>query len=48
VQLEPKAAEELIKTFGPTDDDKKKFAQTFLGSLLGQSVVLVGRWPFIS
>ena len=44
--LEPKAAEELIKAFAPTDDDKKKFAQTFLGSLVGQSVVLVGTLAF--
>jgi hypothetical protein len=44
--FDPKAAEELIKTFGPTEDDKKKFAQTFLGSLLGQSVVLVGELAF--
>ncbi len=44
--LGPKAALELLKQFGATDDDKKKFAQTFLGSLLGQSVVLVGTLAF--
>jgi hypothetical protein len=41
VHFDPKAAEQLIKTIGLTDEDKKKFAQTFLGSLLGQSVFLV-------
>jgi hypothetical protein len=40
--LEPKAAEEFIKTFGPGDDAKKKFSQTFFGSLLGDSTLLVG------
>jgi Leucine-rich repeat (LRR) protein len=44
--FDPKAAEELIKTFGPTDEDKKKLSQTFFGSLLGQSVVLVGELAF--
>ena len=39
-QFDPKAAEELIKKFGPTDEDKEKFGQTFLGSLLGQSVIV--------
>jgi hypothetical protein len=41
VYTDPKA-EGLIKAFAPTDDDKKKFAQTFFGSLVGQTVVLVG------
>jgi hypothetical protein len=42
----PRPQKELIKTFVPTEDDKKKFAQTFLGSLLGQSTVLVGELAF--
>ena len=44
--FDPKAAEGLIKAFGPTDDDKKKFAQTFLGSLLGQIRHSVGTLAF--
>ncbi|MGH6837442.1 MAG: leucine-rich repeat domain-containing protein [Methylocella sp.] len=40
--LELKAAKKFIKLFGPTADDKKKFSQTFLGSVIGQSVVFVG------
>ena len=40
--LDTKAAKELFKAFGPTEDDKKKYAQTFLGSLIGQSILLAG------
>jgi hypothetical protein len=43
--FDPKTAGELIKPFVPTDEDKKKFSQTFLGSLIGQTVVLA-RSPF--
>ncbi|KAF0135646.1 MAG: small GTP-binding protein [Methylocystaceae bacterium] len=33
----PKAAEELLKKLGPSDEHAKKLNETFLGSLLGQS-----------
>ncbi len=36
-EFDPKAAGELLKTLGTSDEHSKKFGDTFLGSLLGQS-----------
>jgi hypothetical protein len=33
---------ELLKSAGPTDDHRQAFGRTFLGTLLGQTIVLVG------
>src|SRR3954469_23494039 len=40
--FDTKAAGELIKSVGPTDDHRQKFGQTFFGSLLGQTISFVG------
>ena len=32
----------LFKALGPTEEDRKRFAGTFFGTLIGQSVVLLG------
>jgi hypothetical protein len=40
--IDPKAVGELVKAVGPTDEQRQKFGQTFLGTLLGQATVLVG------
>ena len=37
-----KIADALVKSVGPTDEDRQKFGKTFLGTLLGQATVLVG------
>ncbi|MFZ3326638.1 MAG: hypothetical protein WA231_12395, partial [Methylocella sp.] len=40
VYPDSKAAEEFIKAFAPSEEDKRKFAQTFLGSVIGQTAIL--------
>ncbi len=37
-----KAVGDAVKALGPTDETRKEFAQTFLGSVIGQTVALVG------
>ena len=41
VDLDPKAAGELLKHFAGGDEAKNKFSKTFFGSLLGQLTILV-------
>jgi hypothetical protein len=36
------SAKDLIKAFGPSEEHRNAFNRTFLGTLLGQSVVLLG------
>jgi hypothetical protein len=33
---------EIVKSAGPTDEQRRAFAQTFFGTLLGQSIMLIG------
>lgn len=40
--LDIKGVGELVKSVGPTDEHRQKFGQTFLGTLLGQTIVFVG------
>src|ERR1700751_1708211 len=40
--LDVKQLEPLFKDFGPTEEVKKSFYQSFFGSLMGQVVVFVG------
>ena len=40
--IDTKLVGDLVKIFGPTDEQRKQFSQTFLGSLLGQATILVG------
>src|SRR5437667_10493791 len=40
--LDVKSFGDLIKSVGPTDEQRQTFGRTFLGSLLGQATVLIG------
>ena len=40
--VEVKSLGDLIKSVGPTDEQRQTFGRTFLGSLLGQATVLIG------
>jgi hypothetical protein len=40
--IDVKTLGDLIKTVGPSEEDRQKFSRTFLGTLLGQTIVLVG------
>jgi hypothetical protein len=40
--VEPKSALDLIKSVGPTDEQRQAFGRTFIGSLLGQATIFVG------
>jgi hypothetical protein len=41
MNVDVKALGDLMKSVGPTDEHRQKFGQTFLGTLLGQTIVLV-------
>jgi hypothetical protein len=40
--VDVKGLGDLIKSVGPTDEQRQTFGRTFLGSLLGQATILVG------
>lgn len=40
--LDDKGTAELLKASGPSDEHRKQFGQSFLGSWLGQTIYLVG------
>ena len=41
-QIDIKLAGEQLTALGPTDEHRQQFGKTFLGSLMGQTIALIG------